>query len=514
MTPASRLTRSLSMSFRSLVTAVAGWPSVSSRMTSSLRPAICIPCSCQYSSQPLYMSFPAWAMAPEIGDRKPILIGPWAWAGPVVIATTRPTTTVSTVPIVRMRGLLRESLPLWPRVGYMTWMRVEFVLTAVVGLGALSIDMFLPSLPTIAAVFGAEAATAQLTVILFLMAFAVAQLVYGPLSDRFGRRWVLIGGLGLYAVAGLACALAPTIGALIGARVLQALGGGSGPVVARAVIRDLYERERAARVFSYMAMVQSLNPMLAPILGGYVHEAFGWRAIFFVLAGAGALFVVLMIASVPETNVRQDPTALRPGQMGRNVAELLTDRSYVAYVLVNALMFGGQFAFISGSSFVLIEVLGVSPSGFGLCFGSVALGIMTGTFLSGRFGAGLGLDRTILCGTALGAGAGLTLAGLAWSGILTVAAVIVPMFVFAIGLGLTLPNGMAGAVGPFPRMAGLAAAVAGFLQMTGSALYSVAVGHFYDGTARPMTTAIAVAGLAALACFWRLRWRRTRGVLA
>jgi len=380
----------------------------------------------------------------------------------------------------------------------MTWVRVEFVLTAVVGLGALSIDMFLPSLPTIATVFGAEAATAQLTVTLFLMAFAASQLVYGPLSDRFGRRWVLIGGLGLYAVAGLACALAPSIGVLIGARVLQALGGGSGPVVGRAVIRDLYDRERAARVFSYMGTAQALNPMLAPIVGGYVHEAFGWRAIFFVLAGAGALFVALMIVGVRETNVRRDPSALQPGQMGRNVTELLTDRSYVAYVLVNALMFGGQFAFISGSSFVLIGVLGVSPSVFGLCFGAVAGGIMTGTFLSGR----------------LGAAAGLILAALAWSGVLTVAAVIVPMFVFAAGLGLTLPNGMAGAVGPFPRMAGLAAAVAGFLQMTGSALYSVAVGHFYDGTARPMTTAIALAGVAALVCFWRLRWRRRPGMLA
>jgi len=393
-------------------------------------------------------------------------------------------------------------------------MRIEFLLTAVVGLGALSIDMFLPSLPAIAAAFAAPPATVQLTVTLFLMAFAASQLIYGPLSDRFGRRWVLIGGLGLYTVAGLACALAPTISVLIGARILQALGGGAGPVVARAVVRDLYERERAARMFSYMSMVQSLNPMLAPVVGGYVHEAFGWRAIFFVLAVFGACFVALMAAGVRETNVRRDPTALQPGQMGRNLGELLGDRSYLAYVLVNALMFGGQFAFISGSPFVLIGVLGVSPGVFGLCFGAVSLGIMTGTFLSGRFGATLGLDRTILCGTVLGGTAGLILATLAWSGILTVAAVIGPMYVFAIGLGLTLPNGMAGAIGPFPRMAGLAAAVAGFLQMTVSALYSVAVGGFYDGTARPMTTAIALAGFAALVCFWCLRWRRARGVLA
>lgn len=393
-------------------------------------------------------------------------------------------------------------------------MRVEFLLTAVVGLGALSIDMFLPSLPAIAATFAASPATVQLTVTLFLMAFAASQLVYGPLSDRFGRRWVLIGGLALYAAAGLVCATAAGVSVLIGARMLQALGGGVGPVVGRAVVRDLYEPERAARVFSYMAMAQALNPMLAPIVGGYVHEAYGWRSVFFVLAGLGTLFVLLMAVGVRETNVRRDHTALHPGRLAGNVATLLGDRGYLAYVLVNALMFGGQFAFISGSSFVLIGVLGVSPTVFGFCFGAVAFGIMTGTFLSGRFGGRFGLDRVILCGTTMGAGAGLVLAALAWAGILSVAAVIVPMYVFAIGLGLTLPNGMAGAIGPFPHMAGLAAAVAGFLQMTGSALYSVAVGRFYDGTARPMTTAIALAGVAALLCFRRLGGRRPRGVLA
>lgn len=412
------------------------------------------------------------------------------------------------------RAEARDSLPPSPQLGYMSGMRVALLLTAVVGLGALSIDMFLPSLPAIATAFAAPPATVQLTVTLFLMAFALAQLIYGPLSDRFGRRGVLLGGLGLYAVAGLACALAPGVGVLIGARVLQALGGGAGPVVARAVVRDLYDRERAARVFSYMSMAQSLNPMLAPIAGGYLHEAFGWRAIFWLLTALGALFVVLMAVGVPETNVRRDPTALQPGQMGRNLATLLGDRSYLGYVLVNALMFGGQFAFISGSSFVLIGVLGVSPSGFGLCFGMVALGIMTGTFLSGRFGGRIGLDRTILAGTTLGAAAGVLLAALAWSGVLTVAAVVAPMYVFAVGLGLTLPNGMAGAVGPFPRMAGLAAAVAGFLQLTGSGLYSMAVGRFFDGTARPMATAIALAGVAALACFGGLRARRPPDVLA
>jgi len=387
-------------------------------------------------------------------------------------------------------------------------MRIEVLLTAVVGLGALSIDMFLPSLPAIAHGFGAPPATAQLTVTLFLATLAACQLVYGPFSDRFGRRWVLIGGLSLYATAGLVCASASTMGMLIAARVLQALGAASGPVVARAVVRDLYERDRAARVLAYMGTAQALTPILAPVLGGYIHEGFGWRAVFFVQAGFGGLFLLLAAALLRETNVRRDPTALQPAQLFQNIATLLGDKAYLAYALANALMFGGQFAFISGSAFVLITLLGVSPSVFGRSFGAVAVGLMAGNFLSGRFGPRLGLDRTILCGTSLGAVAGLTMASMAWSGVLTLPSVIVPMFCFAVGLGLTLPNGAAGAIGPFPRMAGLAAAVLGFIQLTGSAVYSIGVGHLYDGTARPMTTAIALAGTLACVCFWRLRLAR------
>ncbi len=176
------------------------------------------------------------------------------------------------------------------------------LLTAVVGLGALSIDMFLPSLPAIAHGFSAPPATAQLTVTLFLATLAACQLVYGPLSDRFGRRWVLIGGLGLYATAGLVCASASTMGTLIAARVLQALGAASGPVVARAVVRDLYERERAARVLAYMGTAQALTPILAPVLGGYIHEGLGWRAVFFVQAGFGGLFLLLAAALLREGN--------------------------------------------------------------------------------------------------------------------------------------------------------------------------------------------------------------------
>jgi DHA1 family bicyclomycin/chloramphenicol resistance-like MFS transporter len=373
------------------------------------------------------------------------------------------------------------------------------LLTAVVGVGALSIDMFLPSLPTIAATFVTGAATAQLTVTLFLAGLAVSQLVWGPLSDRLGRRPVLLAGLTIYTLAGAACAFVPGIGTLIVARVVQALGAGSGPVIARAVVRDLYEPVRAARILAAMGTAQALAPILAPIIGGWVHALAGWQSVFVVQGAFGAAFLLTATCVVPETNISAGALTGTPtaGRLGL----LLGHPRYLAYVAVTALMFGGQFAFISGSSFALIDVLGISPTTYGVCFAAVATGLMAGNFVSVKIGARVGIDAMLRAGTTIGAAAGMIMASLAWAGAASVASVIAPMFGFAFGLGFVLPNAAAGAIGPFPRMAGLASAVLGFVQLTGSALYAVAVSGFYDGTLRPMTTAVATAGLTALLSF-------------
>jgi DHA1 family bicyclomycin/chloramphenicol resistance-like MFS transporter len=386
--------------------------------------------------------------------------------------------------------------------------RVAILLTAVVGLGALSIDMFLPSLPDLARAYGTDAATAQLTVTLFLAGLAPAQLAWGPLSDRFGRRRTLIAGLGLYAAAGLVCAFSPSIRTLVASRVLQAFGAGSGQVISRAIVRDVYPRDRAARVLALMGTAQALNPILAPIIGGFLHALFGWRSVFFVLAGFGALFLVATTVVVTETNLRPDATALRPTRLAENLGTVLRDPTYLGYVLVVTFMFCGQFAFISGSSFVLIQGLGVAPAVYGFCFAAVAVGIMSGSFVTSRLAGRVPGDRLILIGTGLGATAGLVMAALAWSGLRGVAVVIAPMFFFSLGLGLANPNAVAGAVGPYPHMAGLAAAGLGVIQMTGSAAYGIAVGRLADGTAAPMATAIATAGLAAFLGFSFLRQRR------
>jgi DHA1 family bicyclomycin/chloramphenicol resistance-like MFS transporter len=383
---------------------------------------------------------------------------------------------------------------------------LSVLLTAIVGVGALSIDMFLPSLPAIARDFGAPFATVQLTVTLFLAGLAASQLVWGPLSDRLGRRRVLLAGLAIYTLAGTACAFAPSVRVLVAARVAQALGAGAGPVIARAVVRDLYDPARAARVLAAMGTAQALTPILAPVVGGWVHVLAGWPAVFVVQGAFGLAFLLTATRVVPETNVYAGDGAAS-GESGR-LTILLGHPRYLGYVAAAALMFAGQFAFITGSSYALITLLGVSPTVYGLCFGSVACGLMLGNIVSVRLGPRLGLDTMIRAGTTIGAGAGVVMAALAWLGVASVPSVVGPMFAFAFGLGFVLPNATAGAIGPFPRMAGLASAVLGFVQLTGSALYAIAVSHLEDGTLRPMTTAVATAGLAALVVFWTLTRRR------
>jgi DHA1 family bicyclomycin/chloramphenicol resistance-like MFS transporter len=394
---------------------------------------------------------------------------------------------------------------------------VAALLTTLVAFGPISTDLYLPSLPSLRAVFDTDVARVQLTLSVFLAAFAVGQLIYGPLSDRFGRRPVLLGGVTVYFLAGLACASAPSIEALIAGRFVQAVGACSGVVLARAVVRDVYGRERAAKVFAYMGAAMALAPLVGPVIGGYLQIWFGWRASFLCLAAFGAASLAAVWLMLAETNPRPDPQALSPRRMVGNFRRMLGDRAYVGYVLSAAFSYSGLFAFISGSAFVLMDLLGLSPDRYGLCFATVVAGYICGSTGAGRLTLGLGTDRLIAVGVAVNAIGGGLMAALAWSGAVApglpgVAAIVGPMFVYMIGMGITLPNAMAGAIGPFPEMAGAASALLGFIQMGAASLLGVAVGHLHDGTALPMATAIALMGCAALVIYFSvLRPARARG---
>lgn len=377
---------------------------------------------------------------------------------------------------------------------------VAVLLTLAVSMGPISTDLYLPSLPSLTSALETDVASVQLTLSVFLVGLAFSQLVYGPLSDRFGRRPALKVGLILYVVASVACALATSVEMLIAARFVQAVGACSGQVLGRAVVRDVYGREGSARMLAYIGAAMALAPAIGPILGGYLTVWFGWRANFVLLTFYGAVALAGVWFLLAETNAYVG----RPTSVSRMVGDylgLLGHRAYVGYILCIATTYCGLFAFISGSSFVFIDVLGLPPDLYGFCFAAVVIGYMSGAILSGRTVHRFGIERLLSIGVLVLAGSGLAMAGLVLAGIETVWSVLIPMMVYMTGVGLVLPNALAGALGPFPEKAGAASALSGFSQMGIAALVGIAVGAAFDGTARPMAIAIALSGCAAVAAY-------------
>ncbi|RED47685.1 multidrug effflux MFS transporter [Aestuariispira insulae] len=379
---------------------------------------------------------------------------------------------------------------------------ITILLTMLTALGPISTDLYLPSLPSIQAAFLTDVPTVQLTLSVYLIAFAVCQLVYGPLSDRFGRRRVLILGVGIYAAASVACVFAQSVEQLVAARLFQALGGCSGVVVARAVVRDVYGATRAAKLLSYMGTAMALAPALGPILGGYLTVAFGWQANFVVLSIFGGACLMGLIFLLPETHHDTDPTAFNPPQMLRNFKSLLGHGGYRGYLFTSAFSYSGLFAFISGSSFVFIKVLGLTADQYGYCFAAIVLGYMAGTQIGGRSVTRFGIKAMVQWGAVISAVAGLAMAAFAIMGVSSVAAVLAPMILYMVGMGLVLPNSAAGSIGPFPKMAGAASSLLGFCQYSIAAAIGYAVGHAFNDSQIPMALAIAFMGLASFLCYF------------
>ena len=381
---------------------------------------------------------------------------------------------------------------------------LALLLTTLVALGPISTDLYLPSLPTLARFFATDVARVQLTLSVFLAGFAVAQLIYGPLSDRYGRRPVMLAGLAIYLVASLACMVAPDIDTLIAARFFQALGACAGPVLGRAIVRDVYGPLQAARVLAYISGAMAIAPMLGPVLGGWLTVWFGWRANFAALSLFSALQIIATFVMLGESNAHRDAAATRPRRIAGNFAMLLSSPLYLGFLLCFSASYSALFSFISGSSFVLIGLYGLSPQWYGASFGFVVTGYIAGTLVSGRLTMKLGTKRLVLAGALLGTAAGSVMALLALAGVHNVWAVLVPMFLSTVGTGMVMPNAIAGALAPYARMAGAASALMGFVQMSVATAVGIVVGHSYDGTALPMALAIALCGWAALASYFAL----------
>ena len=384
------------------------------------------------------------------------------------------------------------------------------LLGALAGAAPFAMDVYLASMPSMTHALAATPSEVQLTLSVYMYGWGVAQLFAGPLSDRFGRRPALLGGLSVFVIASLACALSRNVYALIGARLVQAISMASIAVVPRAVVRDLYSGDKAAHILSLMGVVLGIAPIVAPLIGSNLHVLLGWQSNFVLVALYGVVLWFFVRRALPETLHKRDVRATKPDVIIANYARLMRTPTFAAYMGVAAFGFSGLFAFLAGSAFVFVSVMGESEQGFGLLFGSVMLGNITGSMIGSRIVRRLGIERMVRGGTLLMLVAGLALGALALLGTSHPLAVVAPMFVYMVAFMMTMPPATAGALTPFPQIAGSASSLLSFCQFVIASSAAFVVGSTFDGTARPMMLTIAVSALGAFAICWLALPRASR----
>ncbi|WP_280041559.1 Bcr/CflA family multidrug efflux MFS transporter [Pseudomonas sp. Hg5Tf] len=378
--------------------------------------------------------------------------------------------------------------------------RLIILLAALVAFGPLSIDMYLPSMPLIATDLVASEQQIQLTISLFLAGFSLGMLIYGPLSDRFGRRRLLLAGIALYIFASLGCAMASGPGQLIGWRLIQALGGAAASVLARVIVRDLFPLNEAARVLSLMQQVTMIATLVAPVLGGYLMLLSGWRMLFMVLLGFAGLCLLLVLRYLPETHA---PEARGTSLVNafKAYAEIVRNSQALGYILCMGLTFAGMFAFITASPFVYIQYFGVSPQQYAWLFALNIAGIMSMSLLNARLVGRLGSQRMLGFGTRLAAGSGLALLLCAGSGVGGLPALVLCVLLFVSVTGLIAANCLACLMSIFARQAGAAAGLAVAIQFGLGTVASAVVGALYDGSPWPMGLVVGGAGVGVFLAF-------------
>lgn len=381
----------------------------------------------------------------------------------------------------------------------MTPATLFWLVTGSLMLQPLSTDLYLATLPGMAADFGATPLAVQHTLSMFVIGFGTAQLLSGPMSDRFGRRPVLIGGLTIYLLASLACVASPTLAWLVMGRFAQAVGCCTAVVVARAIVRDEFPPAEGAHVLAKASSMLSLAPLLGPVLGGYLQVAFGWRAAFVALSFAGFVVWLSALFQMRETNAVLNPEAVRAGNLARNYAAVLKSPGFWAYALPGALSYASIFVFISGTPFVLIKVLGVATEHYGYLFALGVLGYLTGTLSCRRLLRTRGIHLTLRLGTAIGFVAGSGFLVLVAAGIHHWALVVGALFAVMTAHGINIPCTQAGSLAPFSENAGAAAGMFGFVMMAVALLAGIWVSGSHDGTLYPLAYISAVVSFLLFA---------------
>jgi len=392
-------------------------------------------------------------------------------------------------------------------------LRTILILGALSAFGPLAIDFYLPGFPAMALAFGTDEKHVQLTLASYFLGLSIGQLAYGPVADRFGRRIPLLFGVGLFTLASLACAFAPNLEWLIGARFVQALGGCAGMVLSRAIVSDKCNPVESAKVFSQLMLVMGLAPILAPMLGGLLVNVYGWQSIFLVLTVFSALSSLAVALGLPESMPADHPRQPLSGAFAQ-YRRLLGDGVFLGHALTGGIAIAGMFSYIAGSPFVFIKLYGVPAEHYGWLFGINAAGfILTAQVnarMVGRFGPAWLLSRAVWVYLA----AALVMLLIANLHTEKLWPLLVPLFVYIASLGFIIPNSSACAMTGQGRRAGSASALLGCLQFSVAAGAAALVGVLHDGTAVPMATVISICGVlaVALAVFTRRLHKKRDGM--
>ena len=373
-------------------------------------------------------------------------------------------------------------------------LRTILILGALSAFGPLAIDFYLPGFPAIALAFGTDEKHVQLTLASYFLGLSIGQLAYGPVADRFGRRIPLLFGVSLFTLASLACAFAPNLEWLIGARFVQALGGCAGMVIARAIVSDKCDAVQSAKVFSQLMLVMGLAPILAPMLGGLLVNLYSWQAIFLSLTAFSAMASLAVALGLPESMPATHPRQPLSGALTQ-YRRLLGDRIFLGHALTGGIVMAGMFSYIAGSPFVFIKLYGVPPEHYGWLFGTNAAGFILVAQLNarlvGKTGPAFMLSRTIWVYLA----AALTLLAVAGLRTEQLWPLLVPLFICIASLGCIIPNASACAMNGQWARAGSASALLGCLQFSVAAAAAALVGVLHDGTAVPMALVISLCGV-------------------
>lgn len=376
-------------------------------------------------------------------------------------------------------------------------LRIILILGALSAFAPLAIDFYLPGFPAMAVAFGTDEKHIQLTLAVYFTGLAIGQLIYGPLADRFGRRGPLLSGVALFTLASFACAYAPTLEWLIGARFVQALGGCAGMVISRAVVSDKCDAVGSAKVFSQLMLVTGLAPILAPLAGGVMVGLWGWQSIFLALSIFSVMAAIAVAVGLPESLPANQPRQPLSGAL-RQYGRLLSDRVYLGYALTGGVAIAGMFAYIAGSPFVFIKLYGVPAEHYGWLFGSNAAGFILVAQVNARLLSSRGpaflLTRTVWVYLA----AALTLLAVSAYRPEALWPLLMPLFICIASLGCILPNTSACAMSGQGARAGSASALLGCIQFGIAAGAASLVGVLHDGTAMPMAMVISLCGVLAV----------------